>query len=567
MPERGRRTRLAAAIARRRDDEHGFFLVWFAIMLVTLLALAGFAVDFWHWNHEGSRVQKAADAAALGGAVYMPEDLTTATIRAKEIARKNGYEEGDGNTFVTVKKGVRPNQLNVTISRTVTNFFGSLVGATRTTVVKHAVGEYERSVNMGSPINQFGNDPESGAAHGSAQYPDFWANVFGPKSQKGKGDAILSTVCTGGTDNCGTSNVDHDPKGYFYGIEVATGATGPLKVDVFDPAFAHVSDNCGNTNNLAGAAALAPNFNPQFPVANPSVRYAIDASSAYCTGDMYYNSTGENNGPVWTNYTLRSPDDTPNDPTNNPIVCSVDFPGYNSNLVTALQATTAQTGAPALFVKYFRQWYTICTVNAPSSGNYFLQIQTSTKADGTTAPQGSGANRFAVRAGLNGSFSTANLRVYGEARIGIYANSPAANTTFYLARVLPGAKGRNLVVNFFDTGDAAAAGTLTVLPPPDSNVGASLAGCTYTAPPGNSVGPPWGTFTSTASGCKITNVSSANFNGQWIQFKIPIPDDYDCTFSDANGCWTRINFAFPSSVQDTTTWTARIEGDPVRLVE
>jgi hypothetical protein len=270
---------------------------------------------------------------------------------------------------------------------------------------------------------------------------------------------------------------------------------------------------------------------------------------------------------VWTNYTLRSPDDTPNDPTNNPIVCSVDFPGYNSNLVTALQATTAQTGAPDLFVKYFRQWYSVCTVDAPSSGNYFLQIQTSTKADGTTAPQGSGANRFAVRAGLNGSFDTANLRVYGEARIGIYANSPAANTTFYLARVLPGAKGRNLVVSFFDTGDAAAAGTLTVLPPPDSNVGASLANCTYTAPPGNSVGPPWGTFTSTASGCKITNVSTTNYNGQWIQFKIPIPDDYDCTFSDPNGCWTRINFAFPSSVQDTTTWTARIEGDPVRLVE
>jgi hypothetical protein len=314
---------------------------------------------------------------------------------------------------------------------------------------------------------------------------------------------------------------------------------------------------------------LAPNFNPQFPVGDPSVRYAAGASSLYCTGDMYYSNTGEGNGPVWTNYTLRAPDDTPNDPTNNPVVCSVDFPGYNANLVTALQATTAQAGAPDLFVKYFRQWYRVCTVNSPSSGNYFLQIQTSTKADSTTAPEGSGANRFAVRAGLNGSFSTTDLRVYGEARIGIYANSPAANTTFYLARVLPGAKGRNLVINFFDTGDApgGSVGTLTVLPPPDSTVGASLAGCTYTAPPGNSVGPPWGTFTSTATGCTITNVSSANFNGQWIQFKIPIPDDYDCNFSDANGCWMRINFAFNANVQDTTTWTARIEGDPVRLVE
>jgi hypothetical protein len=421
---------------------------------------------------------------------------------------------------------------------------------------------------MGSPVNQFGNDPESGGAHGSSQFPDFWANVFGPKSTKSKGDAILSTVCNSSSDNCGGStNADYDAKGYFYGIEVASGAVGPLQVDVFDPEFAHVGDNCGNTNNLAGAAALAPNFNPQFAVADPSVRYAIDATSPYCSGDMYYSDAGENNGPVWTTYILRGPDETPNDPTNNPEICAINFPGYNADLRTALLETTARTGAPDLFVKYFRQWYRVCTVNNPETGKYYLQIQTAKKADGTAAPQGSGANRFSVRAGLNGNFATTALRVFGEARIGIYANSPAANTTFYLARVLPGAKARNLVVSFFDTGDAAAAGTLTVLPPPDSNVGASFTGCTYTPPPGNSSGPPWGTFTNTASGCKITGVSSATYNGQWVQFKVPIPDTYDCADDSATGCWTRINFAFPSSVQDTTTWTARIEGDPVRLVE
>lgn len=554
--------------ARARRDERGFVLVFVAVLLVTILALAGFAVDFWHWNHEGSRLQKAADAAALGGSVFMPENTgNVAFTTAKEIAKRNGFDDAKDDVVVKVKAGVRPNQLKVTITRTVSNYFGTLVGADTTTISKHAVGEYERSVNMGSPVNQFGNDPESGAAHGSARYPDFWANVFGPKSSKGKGDAIQSTVCSGSVDNCSGSNADYDAAGYFYGIEVKDGATGPLQVDAFDPAFAHVGDNCGNTNNLAGAAALAPNFNSAFPVADPPVRYATAASSLYCTGDMYYSDTGENNGPPWTTYILRAPDDTPNDPTNNPVACSVNFPGYNANLVTALTSTTPQTGAPAVFAAYFRQWYRVCTVTSPEVGTYFLQVQTATKADGSAAPQGSGANRFAIRAGLNGNFATTALRVFGEARIGIYANSPAANTTFYLARVLPGAEGRNLVVSFFDTGDAAAAGTLTVLPPPDSNVGSSFTGCTYTPPPGTSTGPPWGTFTTTQTGCKITNVSSSNFNGQWIQFKIPIPDDYSCNLEDANGCWTRINFAFPSSVQDTTTWTARIEGDPVRLVE
>ena len=57
--------RLRALGRRSRRDERGFFLVFLAVLLVTILALAGFAVDFWHWNHEGSRMQKAADAAAL----------------------------------------------------------------------------------------------------------------------------------------------------------------------------------------------------------------------------------------------------------------------------------------------------------------------------------------------------------------------------------------------------------------------------------------------------------------------------------------------------------------------
>ena len=75
-------------------------------------------------------------------------------------------------------------------------------------------------------------------------------------------------------------------------------------------------------------------------------------------------------------------------------------------------------------MKYFRQWYTLCTVNNPQVGTYFLQIETNTKIDGTAAPYGGGANRFALRAALGGS-STRRLQIYGDGRIGIYANSPA----------------------------------------------------------------------------------------------------------------------------------------------
>ena len=180
---------------------------------------------------------------------------------------------------VSVTQGDLPTQVKVTINRSVKNMFGGLVGAKTTTIGKHAVGEYEAPANMGSPINQFGNDPtQASITHGSTTYPDMWANVFGPSSDKAKGDAIQAKVCaTGGTDNCSVSNTDYDPDGYFYGVDVPDGSNGTLNFQAFDPEFAHVGDNCGDNDtsngapgtNLVAAAALAPNFNPQFAVSEP----------------------------------------------------------------------------------------------------------------------------------------------------------------------------------------------------------------------------------------------------------------------------------------------------------
>jgi Flp pilus assembly protein TadG len=536
--------------------------------LVVILGFTAWSVDFWNGKRDGVRLQKAADAAALAGAVFMPENLNgIAFSTAREIATKNGYTNGVNGATVTVVPGQQPNQLKVTINEVMQNHFGSAIGVSTSSVTRTGVAEYQRPVSMGSPINQFGNDPTvSTVSHGSTTYPDFWTNVFGPSSDKSKGDAIQAKICDG-ADNCSGSNTDYDPNGYFYGIDVQSSGS-PLAVQAFDPEFAHVGDNCGdndNGSNLAGASLLAPNFNPKFAVSDPATRYSPLATSPYCTGDMYYS---EGNGVVpWTTYKLRAPDLTPGDPTDNPVICSIEFPGYMGDLAAALQATTPQAGAPDLFVKYFRQWYTLCTVANPTVGTYFLQIETDTKVNGSAAPNGGGANRLALRAGLGGNFQTNAVRIYGAGRIGIYANSPAANTTFYLARVLPGAQGRTLVLSFFDVGDAAQAGALTVLPPTESNQGGAFAGCTYTAPPGNSTGPPWGAFGPTSTGCKITGVSSATYNGQWIQVRIPIPSTYSCNYNDPLGCWLRVNFAFPAAVQDTTTWTAQLTGDPVRLIQ
>jgi hypothetical protein len=181
-----------------------------------------------------------------------------------------------------------------------------------------------------------------------------------------------------------------------------------------------------------------------------------------------------------------------------------------------------------------------------------------------------------LRVGLGTDFSSSNgLRLYGNQKMGVYANATGADTRFFLTRVLPGEAGHTLILNFFDTGDASQAGNITVLPPPDSNVsGGAFSNCEYVKPPGNSTGPPWGTFVATSSGCQVTGVSNQSspgpsYNGQWVTYQVPIPDDYDCDDTVQTGCWTRLRFSYPAgtNVNDTTTWTAFMLGDPVRLIK
>ena len=228
--------------------------------------------------------------------------------------------------------------------------------------------------------------------------------------------------------------------------------------------------------------------------------------------------------------------------------------------------------------RVFRQWVDLCTFTPTQSGDHYLQIRTNVAIGGTsdgqggyqnnsrvftqdtddTAVLGNGNNRFAIR--VKGT-ARASISVAGFQSMGMYANysngSSGANSTFNLVRVVPAAATKTLKIGFFDTGDATQPGTLTVQPPPDSNLPASISNCTGS-----------GVVTGSVPGCQLTNVSSSTYNGKWQYVNVPIPANYTCTVAQAGGCWFTVRFNFPSGVPtDTTTWTAKIDGDPVRLIQ
>jgi Flp pilus assembly protein TadG len=553
--------------AEARGDERGFVLVWMAAGFIVLLGFAGLALDIANWYLTANRSQKAADAAALAGAVYLPDDPATAIATAKDVARINGFDDAAGDIVVTATpKPSNPSQLDDQVSRTVKNAFGRLIGNPQKTVTRGAVGEYERPVPLGSPSNVLGNEPCSidGCVANAYQLanPSFWINVAGPQSYKANGDAVQASLCGTNTDSCptGGANADYNPNGYSYTVKVGTPPIGkPLVIEAFDPAFVNVGDNCTDAAvNLAGAAAL--------PLPNAAIRYAPGNASPFCTGDQDF--AVANQVPPTTVFTVREDvNGTPWNPNDDALItgCQSTFQGYipghygNPTVAEMLDPTYAGF-APAdraNVTAWFRKWVLLCTVVNPQPGDYVVQIQ------GNGDPNGGGHNRLALRASFAGGTSVENaqLGMFANSFLGIYANAQAANINFHLVRVQPSGTGRILHLRFFDTGDASQAGTLQILPPPlATGIPTGLfQGCQYTPPPGSPMSP-------TGPDCTITNVISTTYNGQWVEMTVPIPAGYSCTSSDPGDCWLRIKFNFPSNVSDTTTWQAWIERDPVRLV-
>ena len=137
--------------------------------------------------------------------------------------------------------GGRPTRLRVTVTRTVDNIFGPLLGIPKTTVSRTAVADYSGPVPMGSPCNAFGNDPDPSASTNRASTctssSQFWANIGSLGQAKSSGDAYQDTVCASNVDGCSGSragpNTELDPNGYIYKVTLTNPVTD-LKMQVLD---------------------------------------------------------------------------------------------------------------------------------------------------------------------------------------------------------------------------------------------------------------------------------------------------------------------------------------------
>jgi Flp pilus assembly protein TadG len=141
---------------RRKRLGRGQVLVIFAGAMVMLMGVTALVVDVsWYWVNS-LRIQRAADAAALAGAVQLPNDPSAASSLAVNEAKRNGYVPGNGTTISAVVDGSSTRRLDVTIQAQVGTFFMRIFGINSIKAVRTSKAEFTLPVPMGSPQNYYG---------------------------------------------------------------------------------------------------------------------------------------------------------------------------------------------------------------------------------------------------------------------------------------------------------------------------------------------------------------------------------------------------------------------------
>lgn len=317
-----------------RDKEGGATLIWVASMLVLLLGASAFAVDLGWIFLNGTRLQRAADAASLAGVVNLPAFTAEARVDAEDATARNGFPIVlNGQTTMT-DSVLADNRYKVDLTTTIDTFFLRVLGFSQMDIFKTATAEYIKPVRLGSPDNSFGDGTSD----------NFWAAINGQYTEKEQGDPYATKCITtpddGTTARCdtGSDNLEYRPWGYFYVIEIGSGSSG-LDVEIFEPS--HAVDDSG--------------------------------SSVSQTGDLSWRPMWTSERWVTTEFRLLQPDTTPFDPFDNPQQCSNSF----SRIDTSGQG-----------------WQTLCSggVSVPGSvtqGMWLLHVP---------SPLYEGSSKFGIRA-------------------------------------------------------------------------------------------------------------------------------------------------------------------------
>jgi hypothetical protein len=149
-------------------------------MLVPLLVFTAWEVDLSAWQTRVTEIQRAADAAALAGTVWMP-NLQKAQTVALDSLKMNGFTNGVDDISVSIAEGATPTSLKVTLTdASVQRFFSGLFAKGKQGIVRSAEAVYYLPLPLGSPLNYFGGDATKTQGVDSVAWPTPYGSTTWP---------------------------------------------------------------------------------------------------------------------------------------------------------------------------------------------------------------------------------------------------------------------------------------------------------------------------------------------------------------------------------------------------
>jgi hypothetical protein len=577
---RSQRSRFHVPTSSHTDGERGYVAVVTALMITVLLLAAGLAVDLASWYARSTELQRFADVAALAGATAAP-DLAQEVALANESLVKQGVQNGVGGMQVTV--GQSPgfkNRLQVTVADTeIDGFFTSWLRKPPK-IIRKSSAQYLQKISLGSAVNVLGSGDKTGLTNdGSTQ--DFWLAVSGYCTAKEDGDRLLSindgnrranpnvywcqNQIPPGTPDA-HENTDYNPSGYTYYVTVpcpqslvngtcpVTFSNEKLSIEAFDPQFdPKLSDlDTGKIDRVAGDPDPA-----QLPT-------------------------------ITTTFEVYQPDIDP------------DLPDHllTQNTFGPCASPCATTGDWVLLTP---------KISHPTVGRYRVQVYTGQES------LSQGHNIFSLRAFRKGNFEPCTSistvaasagfdpecpSVAGDESMSVFANKQGGTAEMYLARLAPAAeyRGKRVRILLWDVGEGAD--TIEIISPvtgaPVSinhktwdpglkrlsdgtkildkaegwNPSAPLTGFSldvggYTQPVG-AFGSPSVNYPEWSP---TSRYGESKYNDRMVALEITVPKNYGQNAAVPIDGWWKIRYKTSTGiVQDRTTWSVTLAGDPVHLV-
>jgi hypothetical protein len=183
----------------RRRGERGIAIMMTALLLIPLMVFAAFGVDLASWYARISQLQKAADAAALAGAVWMP-NLGRATTEATASLGSNGIVSGSNGMVVVIEPGSTPTSLRVTVTDSdADRFFSGMFMPGANDLSRFAEAEYNLPLPLGSPLNFFGGDRTKTQSPDVTSHTLVWPTPAGDPARP----PVNPTCIVGTADNQG----------------------------------------------------------------------------------------------------------------------------------------------------------------------------------------------------------------------------------------------------------------------------------------------------------------------------------------------------------------------------